>query len=113
LTNIKHKQKLQRLIKIISPDDKFGRCIDTHKLKVLLKQHKLKKNKEMHTKIKHSNYFARIFGSEIQEYVNSRDNLQNTLSRWLVFTFPNFGYYLAQFCYELGWNKEIISKWIS
>jgi hypothetical protein len=53
---------LYRLIKILSPEDKFGLAVDVHKLKVLLKQHKLKKNKEMYTKLKHANYFAKILG---------------------------------------------------
>ncbi len=91
----------------------MGKQIDIHKLRVLLKQHKIRKNNQLQAHIQHANYFAIALGQEIQLYVNSKENLQNTLSKWLAFTYPNFGYYLAQVCHELAWSKDKIAEWIS
>jgi len=79
-----------------------------------LKQFKTKKMRENLVNVGHINYFGSELGSSILNYIQNKDSIKNSLSKWLVFSFPNFGYYLAQYCSEhLNWNKKSITDWVS
>jgi hypothetical protein len=100
LLNIHNKQILQKLITIISPEDKLSNRIDYHKLKVLVRQFKTRKLREKVNIGKEENFFMRVYGQNILDYIAGKESIEHTLKKWLYFTYPTHGQMIAQHLHD-------------
>ena len=97
----------------MSPEDAVRNSLDVHKLRIFLKRFKLLKAQKRQLQIAAQNYLIKYFGPDILKFINIKENLASNLSKWLVFTYPNYGLYLTQFfSEEFGWSKKRITCWI-